>query len=73
VINLLCEHGLIIAFAEQKRPVLAEAIQEVAREFQLDVVDPIAPLSAGENDESQRLMEAFQTLATLMDKLRRPR
>jgi type II secretory pathway predicted ATPase ExeA len=73
VINLLCEHGLIIAFAEQKRPVLPEAIQEVAREFQLDVVDPIAPLSAGENDESQRLMEAFQTLATLMDKLRRPR
>jgi type II secretory pathway predicted ATPase ExeA len=73
VINLLCEHGLIIAFAEQKRPVRAEAIQEVAREFQLDVVDPIAPLSAGETDESLRMMEAFQTLATLMDKLRRPR
>jgi type II secretory pathway predicted ATPase ExeA len=73
VINLLCEHGLIIAFAEQKKTVLAEAIQEVAREFQLDVVDPIAPPSAGETDESLRLMEAFQTLATLMDKLRRPR
>jgi type II secretory pathway predicted ATPase ExeA len=73
VINLLCEHGLIIAFAEQKRPVLAEAIQEVAHEFQLDVVDPTAPLSAGETDEGLRLREAFQTLATLMDKLRRPR
>jgi type II secretory pathway predicted ATPase ExeA len=73
VINLLCEHGLIIAFAEEKRPVPAEAIREVAREFQLDIVDPIPPPSAGETDESQRLMEAFETLATLMDKLRRPR
>jgi type II secretory pathway predicted ATPase ExeA len=73
VINLLCEHGLIIAFTEEKRPVLAEAIQEVAREFQLDLVDPIAPLPAGETDESLRLAEAFQTLATLMDKLRQPR
>ena len=72
VINLLCEHGLINAFAEQKRYVLAEAVQEVAREFQLDVVDPIAPLSSGETDESLRLMEAFQTLAKLMDKLRQP-
>ena len=73
VINLLCEHGLINGFAEQKRYVLAETVQEVAREFQLDVVDPIAPLSSGETDESVRLMEAFQTLATLMDKLRQPR
>lgn len=72
VINLLCEHSLISAFAEQKRPVPAETIQEVAREFQLDVIHPVLSPSPREPDESVRLMEAFETLATLMDKLRRP-
>jgi general secretion pathway protein A len=72
VINLLCEHGLVGAYAEQKRPVPVEIIQEVASEFKLDVIE--TPPSAGaDSDESLRLMEAFQTLATLMDKLRRPR
>lgn len=72
VINLLCEHSLISAFAEQKRPVPAETIQEVAREFQLDVIHPVLSPPPREPDESVRLMEAFETLATLMDKLRRP-
>ena len=72
LINLLCEHGLISAFAEQKRPVPVETIGEVVREFQLDVVDALpAPLPAATDDHA-RLMDAFQTLATLMDKLRRP-
>ncbi|HEV2349338.1 MAG TPA: AAA family ATPase [Terriglobia bacterium] len=70
VINLLCEHGLIGAFAEQKNPVPAERIQEVASEFKLDVVDP--PPSAS-HAESTQLLEAFQTLATFMEKMRRPR
>ena len=69
VINLLCEHGLISAFAEQKCPVPAETIAEVAHEYELDVVQPAAPADATEN---LRVMEALQTLATLMDKLRRP-
>jgi general secretion pathway protein A len=69
VINLLCEHGLIGAFAEQKNPVPAERIQEVASEFKLDLVD--SPTS-GNADESLKLMDAFQTMATFMDKLRRP-
>lgn len=73
VINLLCEHGLISAFAEQKRPVPAETIHEVAREFQLDVIDPIPPPSSGVTGGDQPLMEAFQTLVALVDKLRRPR
>jgi general secretion pathway protein A len=70
VINLLCEHGLIGAFAEQKNPVPTERIQEVASEFKLDVVEP--PPSASPNDGTQ-LLEAFQTLATFMEKMRRPR
>ncbi len=71
VTNLLCEHGLIGAFAQGRKPVPVEVIQEAAREFQLDVEPVVSPL-LGDTEESQRLMEAFQTLATLMDKLRRP-
>jgi len=36
VINLLCEHALITAFAEGEKPVLADTILAVAREFELD-------------------------------------
>jgi type II secretory pathway predicted ATPase ExeA len=36
VINLLCEHALIAAFADGQRPVPAETILAVAREFELD-------------------------------------
>ncbi len=73
VINMLCEHALISAFVDQKRPVAAATIDEVAREFDLHQIDPIAqpvtPESAGENAS---LMEALQNLATLVDRLRRP-
>jgi general secretion pathway protein A len=73
VINLLCEHGLISAFAQQSRPVGAETIHEVAKEFQLDVIDPIPPPPSAAMSGDQPLMEAFQTLVSLVDKLRRPR
>src|SRR5271163_2123857 len=42
VVNLLCEHALISAFVDQKRPVQVGAIDEVAREFDLHRIDPIA-------------------------------
>jgi general secretion pathway protein A len=70
VINLLCEHALISAYAEQRKQVPADTIQEIAREYKLDVI--ASPPSA-DLDESARVMEAFETLATLMDKLRRRR
>jgi len=73
VVNLLCEHGLISAFVDQKRPIQVGTIDEVAREFDLHRIDPIAqpvePAAAGEN---ATLMEALQNLATLVDRLRRP-
>jgi general secretion pathway protein A len=69
LINLLCEQGLISAYAEQKSPVRAETIQEAAREYKLDVVS--APASEANGDDTARLVETFQTLATLMEKLRR--
>jgi len=70
VINLLCEHGLISAYADQKNPVPAALIEEVAREYKLDT--SCEPVFA-DHAESSRIMEALQVLATLMDKLRRPR
>ncbi len=43
VINLLCEHALINSFVEQQKVVEAKVIEDVAREFQLDEVEPLAP------------------------------
>jgi general secretion pathway protein A len=42
VVNLLCEHALINAYVEQERPIQPKIIEDVAREFQLDEVEPIA-------------------------------
>jgi general secretion pathway protein A len=46
VINLLCEHALVNAYAEQRRPILPKAVEEIAHEFQLDEVEPISPTAA---------------------------
>jgi type II secretory pathway predicted ATPase ExeA len=43
VINLLCEHSLVNAFVEQQRPIQPKIVEDVAREFQLDEVEPTAP------------------------------
>ena len=40
VVNLLCEHALINAYVDHLRPVPAHLVEEVAREFQLDELDP---------------------------------
>ena len=47
VINLVCEHSLVNAFVAQQRPIKVEVVEEVAREFQLDEVQPVA--SPGES------------------------
>lgn len=43
VINLLCEHALTTAYVEEQRPVEPFIVEEIAREFQLDEIAPIAP------------------------------
>jgi general secretion pathway protein A len=43
VINLLCEHALTGAYVEEQRPIEPPLVEEVAREFQLDEIAPIAP------------------------------
>ena len=42
VVNLLCEHGLINAYADNMKPVQARTIREIAREFQFDDLEPLA-------------------------------
>lgn len=42
VVNLLCEHSLINGYVEHQRPVLPNIVEDVAREFQLDEVEPTA-------------------------------
>jgi general secretion pathway protein A len=53
VINVLCEHALINAFAAHEKRVSAEPIHEVAREFELDLIAPIAPQSSYGVPESE--------------------
>jgi general secretion pathway protein A len=42
ITNLLCEHGLINAYVGHVQPVPAHIIEEIASEFQLDPIKPLA-------------------------------
>src|SRR6202140_4632468 len=42
ITNLLCEHGLINAYVGHVQPVPAHIIKEIASEFQLDPIKPVA-------------------------------
>jgi type II secretory pathway predicted ATPase ExeA len=59
VINLLCEHSLVNAFVEQQRPIAGKIVEEVAREFQLDEVEPIAPSGGSRIDPDVYNSEVF--------------
>jgi general secretion pathway protein A len=63
VTNLLCEHALINAFVDQKRPVAADQVEEIAREFELDVVSPIAVLHNRPGGENLSMLEAVKMFA----------
>ena len=56
VMNLLCEHALINASAEQIQPVPVRFVAEVASEFQLDDFKPVASHSDfGEGPRSDKI------------------
>src|SRR5712671_2676388 len=75
VTNLLCEHALVSAFVDQQNPVPPEIVEEVARDFELDIVDPLAQAPAQSylhpgNGEQPPLIESLlQALNTLVDRL----
>src|ERR1700675_221011 len=52
VINLLCEHSLINAYVEQQRPIQPGIVEDVAREFQLDEVEPVAPANSASRPDA---------------------
>jgi type II secretory pathway predicted ATPase ExeA len=43
IVNLLCEHSLINTYVEQERLVSPKIVEDIAREFQLDEIEPIPP------------------------------
>jgi general secretion pathway protein A len=81
VTNLLCEHALVSSFAVQKNPVPGEIVEEVARDFDLHIIDPLAQAPAppptraaltpeGANGDNPPLIESLlQALNTLVDRL----
>jgi type II secretory pathway predicted ATPase ExeA len=71
VVNLLCEHALISGFVDQKKPVEAPAIDEVAREFELHEIDPMSRPSSLGTGENLNVIEALRNLTVLVERLRR--
>jgi general secretion pathway protein A len=71
VINLLCEHSLVNGFVEQQRPIQVKIVEEVAREFQLDEVEPIAPPGGSRTDTDVYNSEVFlQNLGEALSRFR---
>lgn len=71
VINLLCEHSLVNGFVDQQRPIGPKTVEDVAREFQLDEVEPIAPAGGGRSAADVYNSEAFiQNLGEALSKFR---
>ncbi len=72
VTNLLCEHALISAFVDQRKPVPRETVEEVARDFDLHEVDPLAqavhpPPNNGQQPLVESLLLALSTLVTRLN------
>ena len=71
VINLLCEHSLVNAFVEQQRPIQPKIVEDVAHEFQLDEVEPIAPPGGAKIDTDVYNSEVFlQNLGEALSRFR---
>src|SRR5271169_883738 len=71
VVNLLCEHSLVNAYVDQQRPVKSKVVEDVAREFQLDEVEPIAPPGGSSPENDVYNSEAFiQNLGEALSRFR---
>ena len=71
VVNLLCEHSLVNAYAEQQRPIEAKIVEDVAREFQLDEVEPSSPAGDARSDTEVFSSEMFiQNLGEALSRFR---
>jgi len=71
VINLLCEHALINAYVGHIRTIQSKAVEDVAREFQLDEVEPVAPPESLRNSAEMFSSEMFiQNLGEALSRFR---
>ena len=63
------------AFVDQKNPIPAEIVEEVDRDFDLHIIDPIAQAPAqpyhpsGNGDQPPLIESLLQALNTLVDRL----
>jgi len=75
VTNLLCEHALVSSYVDQLNPVPPEIVEEVARDFDLHIIDPLAQAPAqpfphpGNGDNPPLIESLLQALNTLVDRL----
>ncbi|MGH9733370.1 MAG: ExeA family protein [Candidatus Acidiferrales bacterium] len=70
VVNLLCEHALINSYVDHVRPVPAHAVEEVAREFQLDEVTPVIDSNVASTQGMMEPQAVLQEVSQLLGQLR---
>ena len=70
VVNLLCEHALINAYVDSVRPVSSQLVEEVAREFQLDEIAPVAPVGFTGPQQAANTQALLENLDELLSRLR---
>jgi general secretion pathway protein A len=71
VVNLLCEHSLVNSFVDQQRPIQPKVVEEIAREFQLDEIEPVAPAGSASKSDDVYNSEAFlQNLGEALSRFR---
>src|ERR1700761_7169833 len=66
VVNLLCEHALINAYVDSVRPVSSQLVEEVAREFQLDEIAPVAPVGFSGPQQAANTQALLENLDELL-------
>jgi general secretion pathway protein A len=70
VVNLLCEHAMINAYVDSLRPVPAHLVEEVARDFQLDEIAPIAANGSNHPVGATNTEALLENLDELVSRLR---
>lgn len=71
VVNLLCEHSLINSYVEHQRPIQPKTVEDVAREFQLDQIEPVASPESLRTSAELYNSEAFiQNLGEVLSRFR---
>jgi len=71
LINTICENALIAAYARQVRTVTPDIIEEIAREFRLNVVHQPKTERSGELNEPE-VKRAAKALLDLYANLQKP-